>query len=428
MEQNEIMENTKQSFAQKDLKSIFLLFLGAFVLLSAIIFGVLFLLRDKIYAHIVNGYLASVTDTKETEGKSAESVITEKIIEKESIFTQEYFIVDAVKKTNPAVVSIIISKDVPKYEAYIREQEGFFGFLTPELRQNGTERKEIGSGSGFFVSNDGLILTNRHVVEDANAIYTVYTNDGKKHDAKVVARDPVLDIALIRVESRSYPFLTLGNSGSLQPGQTVIAIGNALGEFKNTVSVGVISGLSRTVAAGGSSGQLELLDHVIQTDAAINPGNSGGPLLDLSGRVIGVNVAVATGSQGIGFALPINSVKGAVESVKATGKIVRPYIGVRYVSITPENKDANGVSVDYGALVKSTTVNQPAIVPGSPAEKAGILAGDIILSIDGVKINETNSLASVMSEKKVGQTVSLRILRSGAERTVKVTLEAFSQN
>ena len=211
-------------------------------------------------------------------------------------------------------------------------------------------------------------------------------------------------------------------------GQTVIAIGNALGEFKNTVSVGVISGLSRSLTARSSFGKAELLDHVIQTDAAINPGNSGGPLLDLSGRVVGVNVAIVTGSQGVGFALPINSVKGAIESVKNTGKIIRPYLGVRYLVINSEVKEANNLTVDYGVSVKAgLNSDEFAVIPNSPADKVGIIENDIILKINGTKITETNSLASIIRQKKVGQIITLTILRQGVEISLKVTLEVFQE-
>jgi serine protease Do len=364
---------------------------------------------------------------------------TERIIEKQSIFTQESFVVDAVKKTNPAVVSIIISKNVPKYEVYTdpnQQQQNPFGnlfpgflFNIPQYRQNGTEKKEIGGGSGFFVSSDGLIVTNKHVVDQKDVEYTVFTNDGKKHTATVVARDPVLDIALIKVIGTSFPYLSLGNSDSLQVGQSVIAIGNALAEFRNTVSVGVVSGLARSVTAGDSSGKTELLDHVIQTDAAINPGNSGGPLLDLSGKVIGVNVAVAQGSQNIGFALPINSIKSAIESVKATGKIIRPYLGVRYIPITSEMKEKNNLTVDYGVLVKAgSSQSELAVIPGSPADKAGIVENDIILEISGVKLDDKNTLASIIRQKNIGAVITLKILHKGVEKTVQATLEAAKDN
>jgi S1-C subfamily serine protease len=327
-----------------------------------------------------------------------ESKIAEKIIEKQSVFSQESFVVNTVKIASPAGVSIVLSKNVPKYESYVdpNNQNNPFGnmfpdmnffFNVPQYRQNGTEKKEVGSGSGFFVSSDGLIVTNKHVVDQKDVEYTVFTNDGKKHSAKVLARDPVLDIALIKINGSNFSYLNLGNSDALQVGQSAIAIGNALGEFRNTVSVGVISGLARSITAGDSFGKSETLDKVIQTDAAINPGNSGGPLLNLSGQVIGVNVAIVQGSQNIGFSLPVNSIKGVIESVKTTGKIVRPYLGIRYVAINADMKEKNNLTVDYGVIVKGgTDKNELAVIPGSPADKAGIVENDIILEIDGVKL------------------------------------------
>jgi len=217
----------------------------------------------------------------------------------------------------------------------------------------------------------------------------------------------------------------LGDSDSLQIGQSVIAIGNALGEFRNTVSLGVVSGLARSITAGNGFGQSETLDHVIQTDAAINPGNSGGPLLNLSGQVVGVNVAVAQGSQSIGFALPINSVKGAIESVKSTGKIIRPYLGIRYTPINAELKDKNNLSVDYGVLVKGgKTESELAVIPGSPADKAGIVENDIILEADGKKLDDTTNLAGLVREKNIGDIMTLKILHRGVEKTIQVKLEA----
>jgi S1-C subfamily serine protease len=227
----------------------------------------------------------------------------------------------------------------------------------------------------------------------------------------------------------SFPYLNFGDSDNLDVRQSVIAIGNALAEYRNTVSVGVVSGLSRSVTAGDGSGSSEFLDHVIQTDAAINPGNSGGPLLDLSGKVVGVNVAIVQGSQNIGFALPINSIKGVVDSVKKTGKIIRPYLGLRYVLITAEMKEKNNLTVDYGVLVKAgANTSELAVIPGSSADKAGIIENDIILEIDGVKLNTKNSLASIVREKNIGQIISLKILHKGAEKIIPVTLEAAKDN
>ena len=435
MQELPLIKFIKKSFYHKNLVFVFLLGLLSSLLIIALGFGVVWYYRANIFGYFAKEYMKDA-QIQSIEGENGAKVATGRIIEKQSIFSQETFVIDAVKKTNPGVVSIIISQQVPKYEAYIDPNQnnnpfgdmfpGFnFNFNIPQYRQNGTERKEIGGGSGFFVSADGLIVTNKHVVDQKSAEYTVFTNNGKKHDAKVVARDPVLDIALIKIEGLGFPYLSLGNSDTLQIGQSVIAIGNALGEYRNTVSVGVVSGLARSITAGDNSGNVEVLDHVIQTDAAINPGNSGGPLLDLSGRVIGVNVAIAQGSQNVGFALPINNVRGAIESVKSTGKIIRPYLGIRYVTINTEIKDKNNLTVDYGVLVKTgINANEPAVIPGSPADKAGIVENDIILEIDGAKLDDKTSLASVIRQKSIGQTIKLKVLHRGEEKNVFVVLEA----
>ena len=297
----------------------------------------------------------------------------------------------------------------------------------PQYRENGTERRDVGGGSGFLVSEDGLIITNRHVVEDTEADYTVFTNDGKKYAASIVARDPVHDLAILRVEGSGFPFLSFTDSQDVQVGQTAIAIGNALAEFRNSVSVGVISGLSRSITAGDSAGRSEVLDNVIQTDAAINPGNSGGPLLNLRGEVIGVNVAVASGSENIGFALPGNIAKRALDSVRATGRIVRPILGVRYVMIDDALKSKNLLSVDYGALVvRGETSEDLAVIPGSPADKAGLTENDIILEVNNIKL-DTHTLASLIRDKNVGDAITLKILHKGEEKTLTVTLEETPQ-
>ncbi len=422
----------ERKFADKNVREMF--FVSMISILATLVIGalIIFIFRGSIFGYFAREYLRGGQNISTEDLDSALSGANER----QSIFSQDNIVIDAVKKTNPAVVSIIISKEVPKYETFIDPNSNNnpfgnffpnFRFNVPQYRQNGTEIKEIGSGSGFFVSDDGLIVTNRHVVDATGVEYTVFTNDGKKHDATVVAKDPVLDIAIIKIDSPldgSYAPLPLGNSDSLELGQSVVAIGNALGEFRNTVSVGVISGLARSIVAGDSSGNSELLDHVIQTDAAINPGNSGGPLLDLSGRVIGVNVAVAQGSQNIGFALPINSIKSAIASVKETGKIVRPYLGVRYTVITEEMKEKNNLTVDYGVLVKAgANSNELAVLPGSPADIAGIVENDIILEIDGVKLDEDTSLASLIRNKNIGDVVNLKILHKGVEKIVQVTLK-----
>jgi len=202
-----------------------------------------------------------------------------------------------------------------------------------------------------------------------------------------------------------------------------------LGEFRNSVSVGVISGLSRTISASDYSGNVESLDEVIQTDAAINPGNSGGPLLDLNGKVIGVNVAMERGAENIAFALPINALKPVIDSVKQYGEIIRPYLGIRYTVITEELKQNNHLSVDYGVIVtRGNNPNELAVIPGSPADKAGIQENDIILEADGIKLTPDKSLANIIRQKKVGDVIKLKILHKGQEKTVEVKLEKAPQD
>ena len=345
--------------------------------------------------------------------------------------TQEELIIKLVKNVSPAAVSVVATKDIPVIEQYfINPFEGdeFFqqflppDFLVPQFRQKGTEKRQISAGTGFFVSGDGMLVTNKHVVEDREAEYSVIMNDGKKLSAKVLARDPVQDIAILKVEGEKFTFVPLGNSDKLEVGQTVVAIGNALGEFQNTVSVGVISGLRRTIVAGGSASGPETLQQVIQTDAAINPGNSGGPLLDLSGRAIGINTAMARGAENVGFALPINVVRKAAEDVKASGKIIYPFLGVRYVTITPALKEQRKLPVDYGALL-SASGSEPAVIAGGPGEKAGLKEGDIVLEFGGVKVGQDNTLGDLISRKRAGDRVRVKVLRGDKEIIIEATLE-----
>ena len=357
------------------------------------------------------------------------------------VFSNETLVENAVQKANPAVVAITISKNVPKYTTSYQNVDPFQGlggadpfggmqFQVPVQTPDGTENQLVGAGSGFIVSSDGMIVTNKHVVEDTTADYAVYLSNGKKYTAKVLARDSILDVAIVKIDATGLPYLNLADSSSLKLGQSVIAIGNALGQFQNTVSVGVVSGLSRSITAGdSSSGESESLDQVIQTDAAINPGNSGGPLLNLSGEVVGMDTAIVQGSENIGFALPIDSIKSVISSVKNTGKIVRPYLGLRYNVITPEMKDANNLAYDYGVIVSpGQNKDELAVVPGSPADKAGILENDIILEVDGVKLDQDTDLAQIIRQKNVGDVVKLLISSKGVEKTVSVILEPAPQD
>ncbi len=357
-----------------------------------------------------------------------------------TILSQEEAVVKVVREASPAVVSIIITKDIPIMERYYQEYNPFgdndffrqffdddffapFKFQIPQYRQKGTEEIEIGGGTGFIISTDGLILTNKHVVTDEEASYTVLTNEGEKIPARVLARDPIQDIAILKINRNNLPVVRLGNSDEIQIGQTVIAIGNALGEFRNTVSLGVISGLKRSIVTSSGFGQSELLSEVIQTDAAINQGNSGGPLLNLSGQAIGINVAMALGAENIGFALPINKAKRDIEQVERQGKISYPFLGVRYILINPEIQEKNSLAVDYGALIiRGEKPGDLAVIPGSPADKAGLVENDIILELDDQRINQDNPLAKLIQEHQVGDTVTLKILHKGEEKTIEVEL------
>jgi serine protease Do len=241
-----------------------------------------------------------------------------------------------------------------------------------------------------------------------------------------LAKDPVQDLAILKIEGSDFPIVRLGDSDSLQIGQTVIAIGNALGEFQNTVSVGVISGLGRTITASGG-GMIETLEDIIQTDAAINPGNSGGPLLNLKGEVIGINTAVSLEGQNIGFTIPINKAKNDITQVKDLGKIVYPFLGVRYIIITPDIQKENNLSVDYGALIISGQgSDEQAVYPNSPAQKAGLKEKDIILEINGEKITTVNPLSKIISNYKVGDEINLKVLRVQEEKTFSIILEERS--
>ncbi|OGZ18495.1 MAG: hypothetical protein A2Z68_02215 [Candidatus Nealsonbacteria bacterium RBG_13_38_11] len=358
-------------------------------------------------------------------------------VEKEYIpqTSQEEAIIKVVKDVSPSVVSIVISKEVPVVEQYLYSPfEGFEEFFgegfevqVPGLRQNGTEKTEIGRGTGFIVSENGMVLTNKHVVLDTEAEYTVFTSEGKSYTAKVLARDPVKDIAILQIDSQGgevFSKVVFGNSDDIQIGQTVVAIGNALGEFKNTVSVGVVSGLGRTITAFGeeSSGFAESLEDVIQTDAAINKGNSGGPLLNLRGEIIGINTAMVEEAQSIGFAIPANQAKRSIEQVASSGKIVYPFLGVRYVLITEQIKEDNNLGSDYGAWLTKGEEGEPAVEPDSGAEKAGLMENDIILEINSGKITVDNSLSEIIIKYKPGDSIVLKVLRNGQEKIIEAVL------
>ncbi|MCL5258083.1 MAG: trypsin-like peptidase domain-containing protein [Patescibacteria group bacterium] len=347
-------------------------------------------------------------------------------------------VINVINQASPAVVSIAISKTVPITNQenisplnnnglnQFLQQNGFgnfFQFQAPV--QEGTTTEQVGGGSGFIVSPDGYIITNKHVVDDPKATYTVYLNDGRKFQATVAAIYPFDDIAIIKIQADDLPYLTLGDSDKIVLGQTVVAIGNALGEFRNTVSVGVVSGLKRNLVASDNFGNVENLEDLIQTDAAINFGNSGGPLISLRGQVIGVNTAIVSGAQSIGFALPINRFKQVLSQVEATGRIEVPYLGIRYLLINNQAKNKFNLAVDQGAYIYSADPNQPAILPNSPAAKAGLKPGDIILTIDGRAINQQTTPTQIISHDQIGQIVVLKILRGDQIISIPVQLQAY---
>ena len=345
----------------------------------------------------------------------------------------EQAVVSVVEKASPAVVSIIISKDVPVIEQCVvsdpftnlpEEYRQFFNFGGMQFSQpcqKGTKKQEVGGGSGFIISADGYIVTNKHVVSDKDASYTVLTNDGKKYEARVLAQDPVFDLAIVKIEARDLATLSLGVSSGVKLGQTAIAIGNALGEFRNTISVGAISGLSRNITASNGINGAERIEGVFQTDAAINPGNSGGPLLNLRGEVIGVNVATVSGAQNIGFAIPIDQAKRAIDSVRKNGKIVAPYIGIRYVAITPELAESEKLPVSNGALLRGSG-SDPAVVSGSPAATAGLREGDIITKVGGEPVDLTRSLSLLLQKHSARDIVTVTVLREGRTFPVMILL------
>ncbi|MFZ5364867.1 MAG: S1C family serine protease [Patescibacteria group bacterium] len=338
--------------------------------------------------------------------------------------------IDAVAKASPSVVSIVITKELTSFYNISGPFDffnNFFEFRVPENKSGQSSdpvKRQVGGGSGFIISAHGLIITNKHVVSDESAEYTVVLSDGSEYPATVLGRDIINDIAVIKIEAQNLPVLELGDSDNLRPGQTVIAIGNALGEYSNTVTKGVISGINRQVTASDSRGMAEEIKEAIQTDAAINPGNSGGPLINLSGQVVGVNTAVSSDGQLVGFAIPINAAKQVIDSVKEHGRIITPWLGVRYVPLNAEIAKANNLDYDYGALIiRGQRQSELAVSPGSPADKAGLEENDIILEINDQKLDADHLLGEELLKYGPGDKIEMLIFHDGQEKSIKVTLE-----
>lgn len=300
--------------------------------------------------------------------------------------------------------------------------------ITTETRTTswfGQSSTSTAAGTGMIVSADGYVLTNKHVVEGANKVNVILDDGTTYENVTVVGTDPINDVAFVKINDVSnLPAVTLGDSKTMTVGQQVIAIGNALGQFQNTVTEGIVSGLGRSITATDSSyNSYEYLTDMIQTDAAINSGNSGGPLVNAAGQVIGINTAVSDGN-GLGFAIPISSVKGMLKTVLSSGKAERAYLGVNYVTVTPDVAKEYNLSVNYGGYVYSKSSSN-AVISGSPADKAGVKSGDIITAINGVEVGKAGSVTSLIGEYSVGGTVQLRILRDGKELNLNATLDAY---
>lgn len=388
----------------KSTKGFFLGILLMVVLGVGIVGGAL---ADRLFVIKPLDFLASRVLPNE---EKATSLVEQKILTEESV------VVDVAEKASPSVVTVSVTQEAST-SPFSLDQFGIFG---QQFFQQPTETEPVNQdiGTGFVVdSAQGLIVTNKHVVGDVQGKYRIVTKDGSEYEVVNIYRDPVNDLAIVKVAEQLPPALELGDSSQIKVGQFVIAIGTALGEFRHTVTTGVVSGLGRGIQAGGGFGsEVEQLDNVIQTDAAINPGNSGGPLLNSIGQVIGVNVAVASGGQNIGFALPINVIKESLTNFNQTGQFNRPFLGVRYRMISKEAALVN--EVPEGAYIVD-------VVEGTPAFKSGIKSGDIVTKMNGTSIKEADGgLAAVINSVKVGEEVEIEFYRDNNKQTVKVKLES----
>lgn len=331
------------------------------------------------------------------------------------VSSESQLIAKIAKDVGQSVVSVNVTSQTSSSD--------IFGFVVPQ--------QQSAAGTGFIISSSGIIVTNRHVVPDGTDQVSVTLSDGTKYDnVQVIGRtasDSTLDVAFLKItdlKGKTLTPVTLGDSSKIQVGDKVVAIGNALGQFQNTVTSGIISGFGREVTAGDSSGSsAENLTDLIQTDAAINEGNSGGPLVDMNGDVIGINTAVAGNANNIGFAIPINDVKGLIDSVLGTGKLEQPYLGVRYVSLTPDLAYQYNLDVSQGAYIVPSS-DGSSIVAGSPADKAGLKEKDVITKVNNVTLDDKNGLTSVLSQFKVGDKVTLTVHRGGKTIMVETTLSA----
>ncbi len=334
------------------------------------------------------------------------------------IFDEQEATIRAIKKINPAVVSIAVNE----------QQEVISVDLLTGKQTVSKTKKTRGSGSGFLITADGLILTNKHVVNAANedsAEYRIILSTGKQYFAQLIGKDPINDLAVLKIFDKNLPYVELGDSDKLQLGHSVMAIGNALGRYQNSVTKGIVSGMGRSIEASDQAGRVQALDNAIQTDAEINLGNSGGPLIDLNGNVVGINVAIDQSGSAIGFAIPINDARPVIKSVREVGRIIRPRVGVRYLMLTPEIAQEKIINRASGALIIRSTSGSPAILPGSPADKAGLQENDIVFEINAIKIDGPNTLLSVTQRFKPGDKLGFKIQRGDKIIIATVVLDEF---
>ncbi|MGI5827500.1 MAG: S1C family serine protease [Patescibacteria group bacterium] len=391
---------------------ILLMFLSLLLIVSGLVGGAI----GGYYGdEIIGKYFSSVAKDKNTEAEGA-------VLVEQKIVSEESLVIDVVKNASPSVVTVGIQKTqrILRGNPFgnLFDPFGFFGQQqNPQIEEQEIEQD---IGTGFVLTDDGLIVTNKHVVADTDAEYKVISVDNKEYKVENIYRDPTLDLAILKIAGSDLKPLPLGNSDNLEVGQFVVAIGTALGEFRNTVTTGVISGLGRGIVAGDVFGaSSERLENVIQTDAAINPGNSGGPLLNSLGQVIGVNVATAGGADNISFAIPINVVKQSIDNFNQTGRFERAYLGVQYKMISKDLALLN--EVPEGAYLVT-------VIEGSPAAKAGLENGDIIMKLDGQSLGDVEGgLAKIIGQKKIGDTIEIEYWRNGEKKTATAILEETAQ-
>lgn len=375
---------------------------------NKIIVGVVVMAFLAVSLGFLGGWLGAKNQLQNSSGNAS---VSQKVL-----IDQSQLIGDIVGKVGPSVVSINVSSEV--------QQQSFFGTQVGQQRSAGT---------GIIISKDGVVLTNRHLVPSKDSDISIVLSDGTTlDDVEVIGRTndgDSLDVAFLKIKDSKGKELTpatLADSSKVRVGDSVVAIGNALGQFQNTVTSGIISGYGRTIEAGDDTSS-ETLQNLFQTDAAINQGNSGGPLVNVNSEVIGLNTAVAgSGAQNIGFSIPINDIQGLIKSVLNTGKLERPYLGVRYVSVNDEYAYQYNLPVKRGAYLAPGR-GADTVISGSPAEKAGLQEKDIIVKIDGTSVDENNSLTSLIGRKSVGDEVTLTVIRDGQEVTIKAKLEAVPQ-